>query len=323
MPGRPERRRALAAALAIPAVGIVALGVALAHRSSPLQVHVNPPPSLSPLPSPTAFPPLFVAPDDFSLGEPRAYGAISAPPAPRPSNFTFDVQLAGTPIGLPTSLPVWRLAPAHVDPSAIAARFGLAGPDGGLTVDTDTTLVSWTPLRDTHDPALGGRPRDTGTAVTLAERWLDRSGMAPPPGVNATAEQTSNGESAAFAEWTITWPRAAPTYPSLAIDSTVARVSADGTLKELELQRPVVAGGSVYPLRPWRDAVADAGQGRWLRLPQPLPDIVKGGVLTITVTITVGYAEVHTAGELFAVPVYVLTEPGNPTGAGMLSALAT
>lgn len=336
---RPGRPRTLAAALALPVVGLaaLALAVALTHRSSPQPVVDRVPlPPVTALPSPPSFPPLFAAPDDFSLGASRAFGSIAVPSAAIPSGYTFDVVLAGAPAGLPTALPVWRLTPAPFDPRAVAARFGLGGtPDStplngavaqwsaGLTVDSGQTIISWTPLRDSASPPLGGRPRDSTTAATLATRWLDRTGLGPPAGVNATVEQTSNGQGAAFAEWAITWPRAAPQYPTLALDSTVARVSADGTLKELELRRPVVRGGALYPLRSWQDALAAARQGDWLRAPAPLPDFSTPGVLQMTVSISITYSEGGAAQGDFAVPVYAFTEDGNTAGAGLVSALAT
>jgi hypothetical protein len=334
MDGRPERPIRLLVALAIPVVGLAALGVAVAvtHKQAPPTRRPSPQPVA--LPSPTVFPELFPTADDFRLAGPRAYGTVSGPLARIPPDYTFDLTLAASPTGLPDALPVWRIVPAPLDPLAVAAPFGLAGTpsstaqsadvtqwSAGLVVDTALTRVAWQPLRDSANPRLGGLPRDATTAFGLAEAWLDHAGFTPPSGPPATVEQTSNGQGAAFAEWRITWPRAAAGYTRWPIDTTVARVSADGTLKELELSRPVVAGGSLYRLRPWQDALTDARQGRWAAPFQPLPDFTTPGVVHTTVTISMVYGEARNALGSFAVPMYAFSGPCC-THPGLVPALA-
>jgi len=332
--GRRDRPGRLLAATAIPLLGAaaLALAIALTHRATPTTQ--MPAPLPPPVPTPTVFPSLLVAHDDFALTAPRAYGAISGSPAPVPPGDSFDVTLAATPTGVPDVLPVWRLIPAHLDPGTLGTRFGLGAEPyttpladnvaqwpSGLSVDAAQAIVSWTPLRDSSSPRLGGFPRDAATALSLAARWLDNAGLAPPAGSHAAVEQTSNGEGAAFAEWTITWPRTATGYPRVPIDQTFARVSADGTLKELELARPTVSGGSLYPLRPWQDALADARRGHWFRLFQPLPEFSTPGVVHTTVTISIEYADVRGALGTYAVPMYAFSEAGGGLP-GLVPALA-
>src|SRR5207302_3622618 len=125
-----------------------------------------------------------------------------------------------------------------------------------------TTTILWSP-NGGASPQLGGIPRDVASAGTLATRWLLRAGLAPFAGTAAHVVQTSNGESASFAEWTVTWPRSArePGATPPSIDTVTARVSADGTLKQLDFVHPRVNGGSQYPLRTWQDAYRAAQAG--------------------------------------------------------------
>jgi hypothetical protein len=238
---------------------------------------------------------------------------------------------------LPTQLPVWRLdtSPA-LDARSVAARFGInRAPDDrsddgtevawreGLDVDVRHFRVSWLAAQGAVNPHLGGVPRDTGDALQLATRWLDNAGLRPDPSEPVTVVQTNNGESASFAEWRVSWERSLPGYTQWPIDTTTVRVSADGTLKELDLERPPLAGGSLYSLRPWQDAVRDAQAGRWFQLCcQPLPDYTTPGTLHITVReLSLAYAVVDTRAGSFAVPMYAFTEQdGQPPG--LVAALA-
>jgi len=330
----------LGAALAIPAVGAAALLVAVAvnHRATPAPPPVNVVVTPTPLPTPTEFSDLLSQFDIFNLLPRQAFGSLSVPMAQPPAGITVDLTLQSPPAGeLPPQLPVWRFTPEAIDPRAVADRFGVSRNDtgvvdhgvviyhAGLTVDSATTTITWI-ANGVASPQLGDRPRDSTSAERLATRWLLRSGLAPFIGATATVVQTSNGESASFPEWTITWPRQAPLPPppTPAIDQVVARVSADGTLKELELTHPRVTSGSPYPLRPWQDAFRDAQAGRWYQpCCQPFPELVPSGTLHVTVrSVSLVYQTVRLGTGMYAIPMYAFGEgPGYQPG--LVPAIAT
>lgn len=323
-------------ALAIPAVGVLTLvvAVALTHREAPLprSTPVGPSPLVTATPNPTSFPPLFLIPDDFRLVAPRAYGVLTTTRGV--TGYTFDVTVTAPPANTPAALPVWNLSRTPVDAAAVAARFGLPPtPDrtwsdggtywtSGLEVNTVHSNISWLAANGAPNPRLGSVPRDNLTAAVAAEEWLRRSGLAPTTMNPPQVFQTANGESASFAEWAIYWPRAAPDYPQWTIDGTSARVSADGTLKQLDAPRATIDKGSLYPLRPWQDALADARRGRWFRAPEMLPEFTPTpGVLHITATVSITYAVVDTAQGSYAVPMYAFNEKGSGTP-GLVPAIA-
>ena len=303
----------LGAALAIPIAGAATLliAVAITHRASPPKPVVVASPT--PTPEPTQFPDVLSQFDLYTLGAPQSYGRLVLPEQPEPSQ-----QLTVQPLGqFPAQLPVWRFTPEHIDPRAIADRFGIPRNDGvtqekgvtyyhaGLAVDPSVTTILWQ-ASGVASPQLGGIPRDDTSAGTLATRWLLRAGLAPFTGTAAQVVQTSNGESASFAEWTVTWPRVArePGATPPPIDEITARVSADGTLKQLDFAHPRVNGGSQYQLRSWQDAYRDAQLGHWYRAPS----------LVIT-SVRLVYATVQLDSGLYAIPMYNF-------GDGLVSALA-
>ena len=308
-----SRFRRIGAALAIPVAGAAALliAVAVTHRAAPPKPVVVTSPT--PLPEPTQFADVLSQFDLYTLGAPQSFGRLVVPEQPAPPQ-----QFTAAPIGpFPAQLPVWRLTPEHIDPRAIADRFDISRSDAGtddhgvtlfhagLTVVPATTTILWQAF-GVASPQLGGIPRDVASAGTLAARWLLRAGLAPFAGTAPQVVQTSNGESASFAEWTITWPRVArqpgPTPP--AIDTITARVSADGTLKQLDFAHPRVDGGSQYQLRGWQDASRDAELGHWYRVPS----------LVVT-SVRLVYATVQLDSGLYAIPMYNF-------GDGLVSALA-
>jgi hypothetical protein len=330
-----SRLRLLALALAIPVAGLatLALVVAFTHRGTPLPPG---PPRIAVVtptaePTPTEFAALLTDTDSFILLGPRAFGSISptSRPSAGPAGVSVDLSIANPPSGLPTELPVWELTQAALDPPVVASRFGL-GPSGETSVGGD--VVSWAPdllvnaslstiwYTQTAGaaPRLGGVPRDRATALTLATRWLEHAGLAPFAGTReiATIDQTATGESASFPEWTITWQRTAPGYPAYPLDTISARVSADGTLKELELSRPRVDRGALYPLRPWQDALRDAQQGRWYQqCCGQLPELATPGKVHVTISsVSLRYAIAATPQGLFAVPMYAFVETGFQPG---------
>jgi hypothetical protein len=321
----------LAAALAIPLVGLAALAVivAISHRPTatpgPNPIGVTTP---TPLPTPTAYPELFPDSDQFSLLAPNAFGPLTAPQATTRNTPGIDMTLAASPVGLPTQLPVWLLTSQPLNPRDVAERFGISGDatsvdhgvarwQAGLRVDPATATIFWWPA-GVAAPKLGGYPRDSISAEVLAMRWLLRSGLAPFAGTPARVEQTSNGDRASLPEWTVTWPRIAPNPPGTpAIDQVVARVSGDGTLKQLDFTHPHVAKGSTYTLRPWQEAFQDAQRGHWYRqCCRPLPELTTPGVVHVTITsVSVEYDIVQQADGLYAIPMYAFTEgPGYDPG---------
>jgi hypothetical protein len=333
-----SRYSRLGASLAIPVVGLAALvlAVGLTHHPTP----TSPPISVAtptPFPTPTLYPALFPRSDSFALlPAQNAFGAIAVPRVTLPGGVSIEMTLAASPANLPSELPVWLLAAQPLDPRTVANRFGISPHDSGdttqgitlfhagLGVKPATDAIAWL-ASGVPAPQLGGHPRDAGTAEVLATRWLLRSGLAPFAGTSPLVEQTSNGESASFSEWKFTWWRRAPVYPlQPAIDSVVARVSADGTLKQLDFSYPRVVEGSTYPLRPWRQAFAEAQQGRWSRpCCQPLPELTTPGTLHVTITsVSLEYAIVATPGALYAVPMYAFSE-GAGQQSGLVPAIAT
>jgi hypothetical protein len=326
---RLTRARLLALALAIPLLGLAALAgsVAVIHRGAPpptpIAVATN-----TPAPTPTSFPPLFPLPDDFTLRAPRAYGSIRVPTATLPSGMGVAITLATSPGGFPAQLPVWRLGAPPLDARAIADRFGISGDaqpladhgliefSAGLSIDPVDAHIAWAPV-GVASPRLGGMVRDGDSAVGLAARWLESSGFGSRARASVSVEQTSAGDSAAQPEWQVTWRRAAPGWPGLAIDQTTALVSGDGVLKGAQISGARVSGGSLYPLRTWQDALRDAQANRWYQLCcQPLADFATPGLLHATIRgISLVYAVVAVAGGDLAVPMYAFREgPGRPPG---------
>ena len=324
---RPSGRRALALALLVPAAGAVAAAaLLLARQPAAIKTPTPTPPPGTPTPRPTVFPDVF-APDDSSLGPSGSLGTIPLPPAygGRPG-LQLDLRLApgAAPSSpLPTTLPVWRLRGLEVLAPQVALRFPITGdaqlssdgtwfwPDG-LRVKPDAGAVMWTRNTAVPNPRLSGTPRDGASAGTLAAQWLRDSGMPPPDGAVAIIVQTSNGAGAAFAEWTVTWQRIPLSSKPYPVGSTTIRVSADGTVREVEVDHPRIAGGAPYPLRAWQQAWADARAGRWLRVQGgSLSDPPPGGqTLTITLAdVTLEYVE--EPGQ-FAVPVYAFHEKDSP-----------
>ena len=324
---RPSGRRALALALLVPAAGAVAAAaLLLARQPVAIKTPTPPPTPGTPTPRPTVFPDVF-APDDTSLGPSGSLGTIPPPAAYHgPPGLQFDLRLApgaGPSSPLPTALPVWRIRGLEVLAPQVALRFPVTGdaqlasdgtwfwPDG-LRVRPDAGTVTWMRATSVPNPRLSGIPRDAASAGTLAAQWLRDSGMPPPDGAVATIVQTSNGQGAAFAEWTIAWQRIPPSSRPYPVGSSVIRVSADGTVREASVDHPRIAGGAPYPLRSWQQAWADAQAGRWQRvqggsLPEPPPG---GQTLTITLAdVTLEYVE--EPGQ-FAVPVYAFHEKDGP-----------
>lgn len=300
------------AALAIPVAGAATLLIAVAvthHATPPKPVVVATP---TPQQEPTQFPDVLSQFDLYTLGAPQAFGRLILPEVSAP-----PVNFSASPEAVPTQLPVWRLTPEHIEPRAIADRFGVPPHDdvteeqgvtyyhAGLSVDPALTTIFWKST-GVASPQLGGEPRDNASAGTLATRWMLRAGLAPFAGTVPQVVQTSNGESASFAEWTITWSRVArePGATPPPIDAITARVSADGTLKQVDFAHPRVNGGSMYPLRGWQDALHDAEAGHWYRTPS----------LRIT-GVRLAYATVPLASGLYAIPMYNF-------GDGLVSALA-
>jgi hypothetical protein len=329
----PRRYRLLLAAAGIPLLALVLVvsAVTLSRRDS-ARPHPQPSDLVQSAPTPTVFASL-VEPDDFTLSTPQGFGALTAPEsASLPHNLHIDITLLSTRTDLPARLPVWHLATPTPRPDVerIAARFGIAHPpdnsllDGtlltwreGLSLDTVHFAISWLGARGVADPHLGGVPRDTASALQEATQWLNHAGLAPDATEPVTVVQTSRGDGASFAEWRLTWERSAPGYSQWPVDTTVARVSADGTLKELQLARPPVAGGSMYRLRPWQDALRDAQAGHWFQpCCAPLPDPPTPYTLHATIReLSLAYAVVDAPHGAYAVPMYAFTEhDGDPPG---------
>jgi len=332
-----SRTRLPALALAIPLLGIAALAVlvAVTHHSTPTPAP-RPNAVVTPTaePTPTEFPPLLTDADSFRLVAPHTFGTIATPTVTLPAGLTVDMIIATQPTGLPTALPVWLLAPPALDPRTVANRFGISPDATSVTENSVTTWAAGLHVDPTHGtvfwlaggapaPRLGGRPTDRNSAYFLAMGWLRHSGLMPFTDEVATIEQTSNGESASFPEWTITWRRTAPGYLLFPIDQVSARVSADGTLKELDLSRPRVARGALYTLRPWQDALRDAQQGHWYQVCcQPLPDFATPDTLHVTITsVSLRYAIVDTPQGMLTVPMYAFAESGG-TYPGLVPAVA-
>ena len=337
-----SRLRPPALALAIPALGVAALAglVAATHRGTstppgPERIAVITP---TPEPTPTAYPTLLSdAADTFTLLAPRSFGPINPTPLPSfaPPGTSIDLTIANPPAGLPAALPVWQLTARPLDPSSVAVRFGIkygtpaAVENGayifsaGLSVDPARDDVSWQVGSGVAAPRLGGKPLDRTSAYFLGGGWLRSSGLEPAARTIAIIEQTSNGEGASFAEWTITWRRSAPGYSQYPIDSVVARVSGDGTLKALRYSSPTVSKGALYPLRPWQDAVRDAEQGHWYQqCCQPLPELNTPGSVRVTISsVSLQYVVVETPRGMLAVPMYALAETGG-TQPGLVPAIA-
>ncbi len=331
---RLSRLRLPALALALPVVGLAALlaTVAATHRSvstPPAPVVIATP---TPRATPTLYPVVFRNPDDFTLGPPHQFGNLDTPQVALPPRTSIVLSVATPPTSVPTELPVWKLAGAPLDPRSIADRFGISPADraltendmtswrAGLGVDAVDGIIVWIPI-GVPAPRLGGTPRDTESAANLALRWLQRSGLAPFAGAPAGVEQTSSGDSASLPEWTVTWHRTAPGYPQIPIDDVVARVSGDGTLKQLDFSHPPIVGGSLYRLRPWQDALRDAQANHWFQpCCEPVPDTTIGS-LHITVSVSIQYALAQTAQGRFAIPMYAFTE-GAGYQPGLVPAIA-
>jgi len=335
----PSRRyRPLLAGIGAPLLLLVAVvGVAHLGRHDASDARTAPAPTgTAPQAIGTPFPSL-VEPDDFTLHNPQAYGRIDVPQAAPQPGITLDIALQRPPASMPAAMPVWQLVRRYVDPRDVAERWGFGNaPDTlttsrgslaqwpqGLVVDPTRFAISWDAAPGIPSPRLDSVPRTGADAAHVAAQWLTAAGLALPSDAPATVHQTSRGLGAAYAEWLVTWPRAAPDQPAVPIDETQARVSSDGTLRALDLHHPQIDGGALYPLRPWQDALADARAGRWFaQCCMPLPEFATPGTLQVRITgVSLVYAEVDTTQGTFAVPMYAFSE-GDGTAPGLVSALA-
>lgn len=269
--------RPLAAALAV-AVAAGASGALLAravHRgavSAPAAHPTGrPSPSASPTPAPPVRFPAFFAPSDLTLSRPLAYGRLSLTGTDNTLAIGRYVLAVSRDPGNPATAPVWVVdrspAPgaAHLD--ALFGNNGTPDPDGvtapPASYDPDLATVwfnSGTLRRG--GPQLDRAPTSAADAAELATSFLERRGLLAL-GMGAAEVTTSPpGEIASTygVAWSmqldghLVWGAGAQSQVSIGDGAEITNVTAGGLR---------VAGGSDYPLIPWRQAWQQVAAGNW------------------------------------------------------------
>jgi hypothetical protein len=273
--------RPLAAGLAV-AVVAGAAGAVLArhvHQATPAGVH-HPQVTLSPTPRPTpptalplAFPPFF-APDDLTLGAPLAFGHLSLTGADSTLQIGgYKLSVSRDP-GSPGTAPVWRIDRSPAPGTAtLRQRFAPAAtPTPNAEGVIPTPSVSYDPATgqlqyNTGTLELGGAsldavPTDAADAARLATLFMTQRGLLPAAAGVPQAFSSDQPQE----PWGVRWSFHIGDYP---VDGPGGRavmgIGPQGAVADvLETWQPV-AGGSSYPVIPWRAAWSQVAAGHWYR----------------------------------------------------------
>lgn len=287
-PGRSLRPLSAAFALAV----VIAAGGAAAARLShpatpggavqhgagtPTPSGSKPSPSPTPAPQSLTFAPFF-AHDDLTIGAPAAYGHLSL----TGTDNTLAVgsyHLAGTTDpASPATAPVWRLdrSPSP-DAASLGARFGdtgspTAGVDGYLSwrhagYEPNHNWLSYSsgtmpnPATLAHLDAV---PTDVVSAGTLATRFMQRRGLLLDGALKPRVFPVDPGHQPNIETFSVTWGRTVSGYLMYGdTGSPSMSIGQDGAVINVTESSVRVAGGSAYPLVPWRQAWTQVAAGRW------------------------------------------------------------
>jgi hypothetical protein len=316
----PAARRPspLTLALLLPAIGLaVAALLWLGSHARGDRQPTSTRPTASATAGPTPWPLAWRPEDGGSLDPATAYGRLALQPPttpPPPYTATLNADATVPPPGRPDPRrgAVQRITPLDTSSiAAIAIRLGPTAaptqqgtvtrwPDTRLTYDAATSTFTWQPtLREGVLPAT---PRDTNSAAAAARDWLLQRGLVEPL-APVVATQVSRGNQAAFPTWRITAPHLGG--QSLVTEITMT-VSASGSLSDMVIAHPVVAGASSYPVVDWEKAWAVVQTGRSNDIEAPTAGSTPYSLHIDSVQLNSRL--VHTATGAYVLPAYAFID---------------
>lgn len=271
--------RPLAVALSSAVIAAAAGGVVAWHAHQAPGGTAHPTPSAAPSPSPSArplpgaFAPFFKA-DDLTLGAPLAFGHLALTGDDNTLAIGGYRLSVGKDPGSPATAPVWRLD--HSSPPGLPTlqdhftanatpqpdSRGVVSP-GSASWDPDNAMLLYSSgTMGQGGLSLDATPRDAADAARLANLFMTRRGLLFD---NASAPHGyAYDQSSSPQPFSVSWQRVLDGH---AVYDRGGRASLgigpDGTISDILVTDIPVAGGSPYPIIPWRQAWNQVIAGRW------------------------------------------------------------